>query len=701
MKKILVYFAASLFLLACSKAEIRQATVMTQAEIDAYNHKTVDPVVPPGPGPEPAPVDPVDPPDPEPSDDRITDGSAVFVRPKALGLKDGSSWNNALDATGLRELIAQKLNDQGEQDDAASAAQAETVDGLKIYCCSGKFLLAEAISKVVKLEWTGHATQVKLLFYGGYAGNSSGIDISRRDVTANITLFTGDADGSASPDPNDYRLFVFGNQTDIRFDGITFAYAYHTGNGAALQAAAGGSGNCSLTFENCTFRNNACDETSSSGAALSVGKGTVVATNCKFYGNSARNGGALLVNNDNSNVRMTSCTFSANTAANCGGAVNHSHGKAVFENCTFLGNVSNSYAGGAIHANGSGVDLSCNGCSFTGNEANGHGGAVSLEEGKVSLSGCSISGNKSALGNVAATGNGGTLAMLKANGIMNLSNCTLKNNTTSATGGAIFLSQGRLYIDNCRFEGNSANNRGGSLRLNNGICYMNRSVVTGSSITGEFGVAIQSSGLGALCMNNCTVARNKAQGTGSDPVVNGSANALIVNSTLADDSRIGLFRIEGNKKVALLNSILVHEQGGKPSVLFSGDATVRSLGSCIVGVVSGTSESRVYTPGSGDKNSANFASLSMSWDSGDYLYKWSGNLDGHTKIDAQTIGDLVKTALPVSVTGSVNNVEAFRINDAGLDFYNWVTGLSATAFTTDALGTVRGTAATCGAYQKQ
>ena len=294
--------------------------------------------------------------------------------------------------------------------------------------------------------------------------------------------------------------------------------------------------------------------------------------------------------------------------------------------------------------------------------------------------------------------------MLKANGQVHLSDCDFIGNETYGTGGAIYQSQGRLYIDKCRIAGTNANNRA-ALRLNNGLCYINRSSITGTQVPGDWGVAIQATNLGALCMNNVTITGNTGKND-KDPSVNGTANYLIVNSTLADHSTVAGLRIEGGKKAVLLNSILVNTLSSAPAVLFSGDATVTSLGNCIVGNISGADGStKIYTPGEGDKSNVAYSDLSMNWDSSKNVCTWTGTLEGHTQIAGGDIAALVKTALPVSVTGSVtvdgSSQTAFTVSNAGDDFHSWVTGIEGNGFAVDALGNSRGAASTCGAWQAQ
>lgn len=704
---IVALCAVTLALVACSKAEIRQAQVMTEAEIDAHNKEQPapepgpdDPEPTPDPGPSPIDPDPVDPDQPAPSDARITDGSVYFVRPTALGLADGSSWNNALGVDGLRHLIAQKLNGEGKQDDTRAFAQAAKLDGVKIYLSEGKFLLATADTTVVKMEWTGYTKPVKVSFFGGYAGNSGGVDLTQRNLNSHITMLTGDANGNKAVDDSDYRVLLLGNQTDVEMDGITFAYCYRgDGNGGALEASSG-RGEAAFTLTNCIFRDNMTNNNSSSGGAIQISNGTVNATNCLFSNNTGRNGGVIAMGSDRAVLNVSNSTLEQNGVANCGAVLNLSKGKATFETCTFKNNRSNGYGGGVAHVNGEGTQLICKTCNFTSNEAACHGGAISIENGTVTLQNCTLTSNRSAINKVNSSKEGGTVTLLLNNSFLNLSGCNFKKNESMGVGGALAGFAGRIFADNCRFEGNKSNNRG-VIRLLKGLFYFNRCSIFDSTVSGQWGVAMQLSSVGAVCMNNVTIARNSGSNKDSASL-NGSGNALIVNSTLADGGQLGTLRAEGGSYTfAFLNSILLHDNAKNAVVYGDSGATVQSLGSCISGKVSGADGGeKKFISGTGDKLGSSFGALGLSWDSTSALYSWNGIMDGQTKIDPSTIADKVKTQFPISVTGKLDDgTEVFKVDNVGKDFHDWVTGISSTAFTTDAIGTSRGSAATCGAYQ--
>ncbi|MBR4775164.1 MAG: hypothetical protein IK008_03610 [Bacteroidales bacterium] len=705
MKKLIYILMSALvaFLVgSCSPAEIRQAKVMTQAEIDEYNKQFKDGEEPENPDPEnPDPENP-DPENPNPGDPGPTDPTGpitdYFVGESAKGLKDGSSWDNCADIATLRALIAQKMNGTS-QDNEAAYAQAAILDGAKIHLTGGKFVLPDAEAKVVKLEWNGYGNPVKLFFYGGYNPASTGTDLSDRNKDSYETVLSGDLNGNDTVEANDARILLLGNQTELSFDGITFAHAYVAGNGGALTLSAGSSGTSSVNLNNCTFRNNATDA-NSSGAAIMVQKGELEVQNSTFNDNGAKNGAVFFLSNDSAKLKVSNSSFYGNTVSNCGGVMNQSKGKAEFKACRFEYNRSNGYAGGVMHVNGAGTSLLCDGCQFYDNEASQHGAAVSLEQGTVRLVNCQVFYNQSAVGKEGSASHGGAVAILKANGEMHISNSEFKENESKGNASAVYMNQGRLYINNTKFVNNKADNRG-ALRLNNGLCYMNKVSVNGSSVEKEWGLAIQCTSLGALCMNNVTLGNSKGTIGDKNPTLNGTFNGLIVNSTIVDNSPLSMLRVEGSKKQVLLNSMLVNLAGGC-SIYYAGDDEVTSLGSCIIGGIMGNdSATRVYNAGTGDVTGVDYTTLGFTWNDSNGIYTWNGTAPGHTPIDASSIEGLARTALPITVSGSVDDAEVFKVSNVSDDFCNWVNDVNPGAFAKDALEHARSGNATCGAWQKQ
>ncbi len=162
-------------------------------------------------------------------------------------------------------------------------------------------------------------------------------------------------------------------------------------------------------------------------------------------------GGGLAATN--SDVVIENCDFVFNRAQGTGGAARLlSGGSSTFNNCIFRYNRSGG-TGGALVASNS--DPSLVNCNFFGNLAEVDAGAVSFFNTSTTLINTVFNDNL-------AFSNGG--AMRHAGGSNStLTNCLLINNSTGADGGAIFNENGVLNIFNSTVANNTAINRGGGL----------------------------------------------------------------------------------------------------------------------------------------------------------------------------------------------------------------------------------------------
>lgn len=283
---------------------------------------------------------------------------------------------------------------------------------------------------------------------------------------------------------------------------------------------------------------------------------------------------------------------------------------------------------------------------------------------------------------------------------IDLTNCVFhdiygyKDSDTKYHGGsAVWAGKNSLAtLDNCRIYDCHAYSRGGALRIaeGTGIIFLNSCAIHDNAITERFGSGVHVTS-GSLLANNTTVACND----GHYGVLNGSGNWLLVNSTIVADyvsSTSGanmVFRSESgsDRTVALLNSIMLFD--GYTSMHVNGSSySATSLGYNLTGT-----NNEYFSPSAADKTGCTLSGLGMKW-LGEGYYQWNGQVSGFTKASLPVIEDSVKTKL---------NRSAGPYSNIGLEFYNWLQGISAgrNPLAYDQLGNARdGSAMWPGAYEK-
>ena len=399
-----------------------------------------------------------------------------FVTPAGAGKKNGRNWENALGTAELRGLI--------KQVEGAAEYQASVLDGVTFHMAKGDYYLAEGeTDKRVKVEFNGYSKQVALTFKGGYSDNltgttTSGWTMPTAEATAptNCTAFTGNEEAG---------IFVFGNQTDVTFEGITFKDAKFDGSkdDGALNCAAGESGDCSLTLTNCRVLDNK-NTIAKSGAGIILYKATAIISHCYFKGNYARNAGALYLPNGNAGTKTLSyCTFENNSASNTSGAIqNGGQTNVTFDHCAFKSNSCPTY-GGAFHTGNSAkttfedCSFTSNSCTGTGTGNKGKGGAISLESSSsATFTRCTFTSNTAAIGDNTKSGEATTATAdylaggaiyNRGTGTVTINACTFTDNTApNGCGGAIGITNagGKLLIGaKTKFKNNTAFFHGGAI----------------------------------------------------------------------------------------------------------------------------------------------------------------------------------------------------------------------------------------------
>jgi len=207
--------------------------------------------------------------------------------------------------------------------------------------------------------------------YGGFDGTET--SRSQRDWTTNIAILSGDLDGDdagfTNNGENSYHV-VTADGVTVVLDGFTVSGG--NANGWYTDGYGGGMYNtwsAAVTIANCTFTGNS--STATAGALVNyVISSSSTVTDCLFLGNRTDGtGGAVL--NRSSDVALTNCVFSENTAAHGGAAINKLCSP-TFTNCVFSENAS-SMLGGAIYDTTGSPTLTS--CTFFGNSAM-YGGAI-------------------------------------------------------------------------------------------------------------------------------------------------------------------------------------------------------------------------------------------------------------------------------------------------------------------------------------
>ena len=258
-----------------------------------------------------------------------------FVKPVVSGNGNGFSWENAMGMADFLKMIRQKSGTQAESDE-----NADNVDDRDFYFIGGTYSVEN-----IKVEYSGYGSRVQFRVHGGYDPASKGTDVSSRNSE---TVF----DGSGSN-----RFFTLGNQTELTFDGITFANLKSNGNQeGCIQIAAGGSGDARVNLTNCTFRK--CTGSGGQNPILMVRKGLAKLNNVTFDACRADGGvrGLIRLAQKESRVYLNACTFINNTFGGGGfGLLVHLNdfgGNVCFHNVTFAGNDAGCGATGVINGTG-------------------------------------------------------------------------------------------------------------------------------------------------------------------------------------------------------------------------------------------------------------------------------------------------------------------------------------------------------------
>lgn len=236
-------------------------------------------------------------------------------------------------------------------------------------------------------------------------------------------------------------------------NGCTISYCHCIGGGGGLYIASG----VTATLIGCTIQANYTRDSTGAGSGGGIlNSGTLNITDCKFISNNADCGGGIqTVGGGTVTITGTgedTCVFQSNKA-NSGGAI-HTQGTVTAENVKFELNssdVSNG-GGGGLWIAGSSSNVTLTDCNLSKNTAANLGGAVWVSGGSLTLTDCTISSNSAQNGGGIFLNDG---ALTISSTTMENNTATATNGDYG--GGAIYSKKTITFTD-CTFSGNRALN---------------------------------------------------------------------------------------------------------------------------------------------------------------------------------------------------------------------------------------------------
>ena len=404
-------------------------------------------------------------------DIRPIDGNAIhsdehniiYVSPDGVG--DGSSWAEATNDL-QKALFNSHFND----------CVIWVKEGTYKSCSSNDFaFLLMHNSKI----------------YGGFKGDESfDYDLSLRDFEAHPSILDGDHRQGV------INVLPFVDNDEVVIDGFT-------------------------------IQNGVSDE----GSGLLLSSHTKL-SNCKICNNSAlRNGGGLSTSLSSVNIQVINCDFYGNDAKD-GGAI-HDKGGITFCRCNIHDNVA-SNKGGGINSNVIGVPSIFINCTVNNNSAV-NGGGIYSDQSRSSYWSCLINNNT-------AENGGGCY------GQSNLYNCTIVKNIGSVNYGGVCNTQDASQeIKNCIIWGNVSDGEYEQIRPISNYAYC--AVQDGDSISStNFGIAPENDGESPRCYVRFVDADVEAgcEGRGGNWRLQSQSTCIDRGETIAQQPEIDL---EGNPRL--------------------------------------------------------------------------------------------------------------------------------------------------------
>jgi hypothetical protein len=293
----------------------------------------------------------------------------IYVTIDGAGLKDGSSWANALDGNSSAGNGYTKLADYLRL--AASGEQFWIAEGSYKVCTDNDREKSFALGQNIKL-------------FGGFQGTES--DTIQRNISQHPTVFSGNIGIQNDSTDNTKVILKTMNTPWVNYsyiDGIDFGNSYNNINNALGTSIY----NTALLFvKNCSFKNN---YSAYVGAGIHNARDLRI-EKCLFYNNKASSGGGVYNSWTNGwfpapVAIIKSSTFSNNYAGYSGGGIRN-EGIMSIINSLITNNSSTTYSnGGGIHAMSSTMYTNVTTKIYNSTIANNAGSNIVIWSGKVTI----------------------------------------------------------------------------------------------------------------------------------------------------------------------------------------------------------------------------------------------------------------------------------------------------------------------------
>lgn len=166
------------------------------------------------------------------------------------------------------------------------------------------------------------------------------------------------------------------------------------------------------------------------------------------------------------------------------------------------------YSGGAIHARGNAY-VYLKDCEISDNHTTAEGGAICLREtNAVGDTGAAVYCENVTFKNNVADRKGGVIFLNSAKNSVTMKNCTVEDNSSKGSAGAIYSNKGRVTLENCAFKKNSCTNNGGAIFMAGGSLTVTDGSITESNANQHGGAVYMDGGAAANMHGNVSITDN-------------------------------------------------------------------------------------------------------------------------------------------------------------------------------------------------